>query len=115
MREHTIDANNKRLGRVATEAATVLQGKDQVEYAPNVLTDVKVTITNSSELDVPARKQDQKVYDQYSGYPGGRKTETLREVITKKGKSEVIRRAIYGMLPGNKLRSRLMKQLVIEE
>lgn len=112
---YTIDAAGKRIGRVASEAARVLMGKHLPTYQPNLAGDVTVSITNASQLEITEAKRDQKTYTRYSGYPGGLKTETLEQVIDKKGAGEAIRRAVYGMLPGNKLRSPRMKRLQISE
>ena len=112
---YTIDAAGKRIGRVASEAARVLMGKHLPTYEPNKAGDVSVSITNASQLEITEAKRDQKTYTRYSGYPGGLKTETLEQVIEKKGVSEAVRRAVYGMLPSNKLRAPRMKRLQISE
>ncbi len=114
-REYTIDAKDKKIGRLASEIAVILMGKDDAKYAPNVVADVKVLIENSSKLDISEKKMDQKIYDHYSGYPGGRKEITLRKLIEKKGYAAPLENAIYGMLPKNKLRDLLMKNLIINQ
>jgi large subunit ribosomal protein L13 len=113
-RTHTIDATGKRLGKIATEAANVLMGKDQVTFAKHILEDVIVTIENASKMDIPEKKKSE-IYQSYSGYPGGRKTETLEHLGTRLGYGEVIRRTVQGMLPDNKLKKRLMKHLIVTE
>jgi large subunit ribosomal protein L13 len=113
-RTHTIDATGKRLGTLATETATVLLGKDQADYARHILADVKVEITNASKLDVPEKKKTE-IYQSYSGWPGGRKTENLAHLAARRGFAEVLRRTIAGMLPNNKHKKQLLKQLVISE
>lgn len=113
-KQHTIDATGKRLGRVATEAAAVLIGKTDVDYAPNIINDVTVSIVNASKLDVPEKKGTE-VYQTYSGYPGGQRSETLKHLATRRGFSEVLKRTISGMLPKNKHRKRLLTQLVVTE
>ena len=113
--KRTIDARGKRLGRVATEVATILIGKDRTDVVRNVVPDVHVTVTNASKLLIDEKKREQKEYDRYSGYPGGRRTRTLEQVITQKGYAEVLRNAVYGMLPHNRLRAQRMKQLTISE
>lgn len=115
MREHTIDAENQAIGRVATEAARVLIGKDSPDYQPNEVADVKVHITNASQLAIPQQKKEEKVYMSYSGYPSGRTDRTMKKIINEKGEKEVLRRAVYGMLPANRLRKRIMKNLIIEQ
>jgi large subunit ribosomal protein L13 len=113
-RTHTIDATGKRLGILSTEAAKVLLGKDQADYARHLVADVTVEITNASKLDVPEGKKTE-IYQTYSGHPGGRKTETLSHLATRRGYAEVIRRTVAGMLPNNKLKKQLLKRLVISE
>lgn len=112
---YQIDASDKRMGRIATEAASVLMGKTTTAYKRNQHGAVSVVISNASKMDLPERKLSQKEYLRYSGYPGGQKSERLEEVIEKKGASEALRRAVYGMLPSNRLRARMMSQLIIEE
>lgn len=113
-RTHTIDASGKRLGKIATEAATVLMGKDQATFTKHVIEDVRVEIQNVSKMDIPEKKKSE-IYQSYSGYPGGRKTETLEHLGERLGYAEVVRRTIGGMLPNNKHKSRLMKQLIVSE
>lgn len=111
-RTHTVDAAGKRLGKVATEVATVLMGKDQPDFTKHIMSDVVVTIDNAGQLDIPDKKQGE-IYQTYSGYPGGRKEETLSHLKDRRGIEEVLRRTIRGMLPKNKHQDRLLKQLII--
>jgi large subunit ribosomal protein L13 len=111
----TIDASGEKLGRLASAIATKLMGKDRVDFARNEVADVTVMVENASQLNISDKKLDTKEYDSHSGYPGGRKVETAREVVEKKGYSELIRRAVRGMLPKNKLQDPTMKNLVIKE
>jgi large subunit ribosomal protein L13 len=113
--KYNFDAKDKKLGRLATEIAVVLMGKDSPNYSANVVADVNVIIDNASQLDISEKKKDEKIYDHYSGYPGGRKEIPLRRLIEKKGYAAPLKNAIYGMLPKNKLRDRLMKNLTINE
>jgi large subunit ribosomal protein L13 len=113
-KSHTIDASGKRLGKVATEAAAILIGKKDVDYAPHIVNDVTVTIVNAAKLDVPEKKGTE-VYQRYSGYPGGLKSEPLARLASRRGYAEVIRRTVSGMLPKNKHRQRLMAQLIVTE
>ena len=112
--EYTIDAAGKRLGRIATEAATYLIGKNSPQFVKNIAPDVKVTITNASQMDI-TEKRKQDIYQSYSGYPGGRNEETLEHLGERLGYAEVLRRTINGMLPKNKLQSVRMKNLIITE
>ena len=109
---HIIDATDKRLGKVATEAATVLMGKHRADYAKHEMSDVVVTIENAGKLDIPEKKE-KEIYQSFSGYPGGRKTETLEHLRVRLGINEVIKRTVGGMLPNNKHKKRLLKQLII--
>jgi large subunit ribosomal protein L13 len=113
-REYTIDATGKRLGTVATEAASVLLGKNEPDFAKHLTAPVTVTIKNASKLDIPEKKKAE-VYQTYSGYPGGLKSETLDHLGTRRGYAEVLRRSIGGMLPNNKLKKPMLKNLVITE
>jgi large subunit ribosomal protein L13 len=113
-RVHTIDATGKRLGTVATEAAHILQGKDQPDFVRHLVAPVIVEIHNASKLDIPEGKKSE-IYQSYSGYPGGHREETLDHLGKRLGYGEVLRRTIGGMLPGNKLKKPTIKNLVITE
>lgn len=111
---HTIDATGKRLGRVATEAATILLGKNDPKFAKHTMADVNVVINNVSKLDITEKKGGE-IYQRYTGYPGGRRTETLTHLGERLGYAEAVRRTIAGMLPGNKHKKPLLSQLTITE
>lgn len=113
-RTHTIDATGKRLGKVATEAARILMGKDQTDFAKNTVANVTVTIENASKLDLTEKRKGG-IYQSYSGYPGGRKEETLEHLGERLGYAEVVRRTIGGMLPTNRLKKQMLKNLIITE
>ena len=113
--EHIIDAKNQSLGRVASKAAILLRGKGSATFEPNKNPGVRVKITNAIAVEIGEKKLLQKIYVRYSGYPGGIKRESGKQLRAKKGNAELIRRAVYRMLPGNKLRSRIMKNLIISE
>jgi large subunit ribosomal protein L13 len=113
-KEYTIDASGKRLGKVATEAASYLIGKNSATVTRNNVTPVTVTIINASKLDVPVKKVSE-IYQSYSGYPGGRKTETLEHLGKRRGYGEVLKRTIKGMLPKNKLQPLMLKNLKVTE
>ncbi|MEZ4200149.1 MAG: 50S ribosomal protein L13 [Candidatus Paceibacterota bacterium] len=112
--EYTIDAKGKRLGKVATEAATVLMGKNRTDFAKHTVAPVSVKIVNASQLDVTDKKKNE-IYQSYSGYPGGRRTETLEHLGERRGYAEVVRRTVKGMLPKNRLQSILMHNLEVTE
>lgn len=111
---HTIDATGKRLGDVATTVARILLGKTDPSFAKHLVADVQVTINNASKMDMPDRRK-QDIYQSYSGYPGGRHTETLEHLGERLGYSEALRRSITGMLPKNKLKKPVLKNLTINE
>lgn len=113
--KYTLDAQNKRIGRIATDAAVFLMGKNLKTFAKNNIPDVKVEIINTSKSLIDDNKREQKYYSRYSGYPGGLKQPIMAEVIAKKGYSEVFREAVSGMLPKNKLRAKMLKNLIITE
>jgi len=115
MKEYILDAENKVLGRIAGEAAVLLMGKNLPTFRRNIIANTMVTITNASKMKYDPKKLKTKLYARYSGYPGGRKVRTMQEVIEKKGYKEVFEKAVYGMLPGNKLRDKLMKHLIITD
>ncbi len=112
---HTIDAQGKTLGRIATEAASVLMGKHSTAFARNKTADVAVHIVNAAGMRITERKTLQKTYRRYSGYPGGLKTETLSALIARRGRAEVLKKAIRGMIPNNRLRPIVLKNLSINE
>lgn len=112
---HVIDAAGKRLGRVASEAAKVLIGKDTVEFARNKAGTMSVKVENASKLVIADAKRQQKTYKRYSGYPGGLAHETLGHLAARLGYAELIRHAVRGMLPKNRLQSPRMNRLSVSE
>lgn len=111
--EYIIDAKDRRLGRVATEAATALQDKNLPTFEPRLAGTTKVIIKNASQMSFSGRKVEQKVYYRHTGYPGGLRSRTLAEAWARDPK-EVIRSAVRGMLPATRLRSDRLKRLTIE-
>jgi large subunit ribosomal protein L13 len=112
---HTIDAQAKKIGRIASEAAKVLQGKNSTAYAPNVVPDVEVRIINAAKADVGEKKKAEKIYRRYTGFPGGLIDTSLKRMIEKKGYGEAFKIAVKGMLPKNKLQAKMLKNLVVTE
>ncbi|HYE23152.1 MAG TPA: 50S ribosomal protein L13 [Candidatus Paceibacterota bacterium] len=113
--EYTIDAKGMALGRVASDAAQALLGKKSPEYVQNKVLPVQVTITNASKIKIAEKKMGQKTYIHYTGYPGGLRETSMPMLIEKKGIEEVIRKAVDGMIPRNKLRKERMKRLTITD
>ncbi len=111
----TIDANGKRLGRVATEVATLLMGKHRSDVTRHMVIPVEVHVTNVRKLLLTEEKREGKKYVRYTGYPGGLRTLTMQKLIERKGYGEVFKKAVYGMLPHNRLRSVRMKNLIVSE
>lgn len=115
MTNYTIDAKGKKLGRVASEAAVLLMGKKLPNFAKNTVANVKVEIVNASKIDLDSKKIIEKDYVSYSGYPGGLKHRSLKHILDNKGYGEAFRLAIRGMLPGNRLRPHILKNLEVQE
>lgn len=111
---YTIDATDRTLGRVASEAAHALLGKRSTTYAQNLVEPIMVIIENASKLHLPERRTKGKVYTRYSGYPGGFFETRMDVMIEKKGIEEVVRKTVDGMIPRNKLRTSRMKNLIVK-
>lgn len=112
MQHMTFDASGKAPGRLATEIAGILVGKGTPQWAPNALPDVTVTVTNVAGLAIPARRMRTKLYRRHSMHPGGFRTVSLGRMM-ETHPEEVLRLAVYGMLPHNRLRDRAMRRLRI--
>jgi large subunit ribosomal protein L13 len=113
--EYTIDAKGRAVGRVATEAAEILRGKNTAEFARNIAPAVKLTIINASQAKFDENRLDVRYHKHYTGHPGGMRVTTHAATIAKKGAAELFRLAIHGMIPGNKLRPIIMKNLIITD
>jgi large subunit ribosomal protein L13 len=109
---HLVDADNQVLGRLTTRIARLLIGKDKVEFVPYLDMGDCVVVINAHRIRVTGKKETDKIYYQHSGYPGGLRSETLGE-LRKRRPEEVIRRAVRGMLPKNKLQKERLKRLHI--
>lgn len=109
---YLVDAEGKTLGRLASEIAKVLRGKHKPIYAPHLDTGDYVIVINAEKVHVTGNKLDQKMYYRHSGYPGGLTSITLREQL-KRHPTRVIRSAVKGMLPHNRLGRAMMKKLKI--
>jgi large subunit ribosomal protein L13 len=114
-KEYTIDATGKALGRVATEAANALRGKNTTAFVKNLAPKITVKIINAGKLDVTQKKMREKIYTHYTGHPGGLRKTSLTNMVAKKGWSEPLKKAIHGMLPANRLRAVMIKNLIITE
>ena len=109
---YVIDATDQVLGRIATKAATMLIGKHRPEYAPFLVSGDHVIIINAEKVRLTGEKLDKKVYRWHTRYPGGLREVKARKVFENKPE-EMIREAVLGMLPKNKLRKRMVKRLKV--
>lgn len=106
---YVVDAEGQTLGRLATRIADTLRGKNKAQYTPHVDTGDFVVVVNAEKIAVTGKKLDEKLYHRHSGYPGGLRTRTLREQLDRRP-TEVLRKAVKGMLPRNRLsRAQLTK------
>ena len=109
---YVVDATGQTLGRLATQVARRLRGKHKPIYSPSVDTGDYVIVVNAEKVHVTGRKLDQKIYYRHSGYPGGLKQITLRDLL-QKHPTRVIEHAVRGMLPKNRLGRRMFKKLKV--
>ena len=109
---YVIDAEDKTLGKIAAEVASILRGKKKPIYTPHVDTGDYVIVINAEKVRVNGKKEEQKIYKSHSGYPGGLKETTLRELRAKKPE-EIIRHAVKGMMPKGKLGRQMFKKLKV--
>jgi large subunit ribosomal protein L13 len=107
-----VDAEGKVLGRLATQIAEALRGKGKPQYTPHVDSGDFVVVVNAEKIAVTGNKLDQKMYHRHSGYPGGLRSRTLREQLDRRP-TEVIRHAVKGMLPRNRLGRAQIRKLKI--
>lgn len=111
--KYTLDAKNKPLGRLASEIARLLQGKNDARYAPNLAGENEVVVKNAKEVRLSGHKADTKIYYRHSGYVGHLK-ETKFEKLRAERPEEVLRRAVRGMLPKNRLLKVRLKKMTFE-
>lgn len=109
---YIIDAEGQTLGRLATKAATILRGKHKVTYTPHVDTGDYVIIINASKINLTGKKLDEKIYYNHSGFPGGLRERTAKEMV-EKYPEEMVERAVKGMLPHNRLGRQMGKKLFV--
>ncbi len=111
-RYHLFDAKGQILGRLSTEIARILSGKNRVDFTPHIDAGDFVVVINTDKIDVTGGKEQKKVYYSFSGYPGGISSITL-EKLREKDSRKIIEKAVYGMLPKNRLRSPRMARLLL--
>ncbi len=109
---YVIDAEGQTLGRLATEIARILRGKNKPQYTPHVDVGDFVVVINADRVVVTGKKAEQKVYRRHSGYPGGMK-ETSYERMMESKPTEILRKAVYGMMPKTRLARQQFRKLKI--
>ncbi len=111
-RWYVVDATDETLGRLASRIARVLEGKDKTTYTPNLDSGDHVIVINAGKIAVTSDKRETKLYMRHSGYPHGLKSETLGHLLDRRPE-EVIRRAVKGMLPRNRLGAQQLTKLKV--
>jgi len=111
-RWHLIDADGQVLGRIATRAARILQGKHKASYTPFIDTGDHVVVVNAAKVKLTGRKEDQKIYRQHSGYEGGLREERAR-VVRQRKPERLVEEAVRGMLPKTKLGDAMYRKLKV--
>jgi len=109
---YVVDAEGQTLGRLATQLADLLRGKGKADYTPHIDTGDFVVVVNAEKIRVTGNKLDSKVYWRHSGYPGGIRSRTLREMLDRQPE-EVIRKAVKGMMPRNRLSRQQLNKLKV--
>jgi large subunit ribosomal protein L13 len=109
---YVVDGTNQTVGRMCAKIAAVLRGKHKASYTPHVDTGDYVIVINCEKIKLSGNKIDQKVYDTFSGYPGGRKEELASDLL-KRRPEVIIERAVKGMLPKNRLGRKMYKKLFV--
>ena len=109
---YVVDAEGKTLGRIASQVATILRGKNKPTFTPHVDCGDYVIVINADKVEVTGKKRKEKVYKHHTGYPGGLRETTFEKLIEKKPE-EVIRHAVKGMMPKGKLGRQMYKKLKV--
>ena len=109
---YVVDAEGKTLGRLATEIARILRGKNKPRYTPHVDVGDFVVVVNAEKVVVTGRKAEQKVYRRHSGYPGGMKEASYEQMLERRP-TEILRKAVYGMMPKTRLARQQFKKLKV--
>lgn len=112
-KHHKIDATDQAVGRLASQIAQLLRGKNKVSFSPHIDGGDFVVVSNIGKLKFTGKKIEQKKYYRYSGYPGGLKETKLKDLFAN-NPGEVLRKAVYQMLPKNKLRANMIKRLTVK-
>ncbi len=109
---HKLDATGLALGRLATKISIILRGKNKPDFQPNIDNGDIIFVTNASKIKFSGKKLEQKIYYHYSGFQSGLKRKKASEIF-EKNPSEILKRAVWNMLPKNKLRNQMFKRLKI--
>ncbi len=109
---HVIDAEDKTLGRLASEIARILRGKNKPQYTPHVDTGDFVVVVNADRVKVSGRKAEQKLYRRHTGYPGGLRETSYEQMMDRKP-TEILHKAVWGMIPKTRLGRKQFKKLKI--
>ena len=109
---HLVDAADLPIGRLASEIAQILRGKHKPQYAPHLDVGDHVVVINAGQIGITSKKPEQKMYHSHSGYPGGIKSESFNSLRQRKPE-KIIERAVWGMLPKNRLGRAVLKKLHI--
>ncbi|MBA3610155.1 MAG: 50S ribosomal protein L13 [Rubrobacter sp.] len=109
---YVVDAEGQTLGRLATQIARVLRGKNKAQYTPHVDTGDFVVVINADRIEVTGRKAEQKIYYRHTGYPGGLKEVSYERMMDRKP-TEIVRKAVWGMMPKSRLARAQFKKLKI--
>jgi large subunit ribosomal protein L13 len=109
---YVVDGTNQTVGRMCAKIAAILRGKNKAYYTPHVDTGDYIVVINADKVVFTGNKTEQKLYDTFSGYPGGLKQETAKSLLTRRPEA-VIERAIKGMLPKNRLGRKMYKKLFV--
>lgn len=115
IKEKTIDASGITLGRVASKTAFSLMGKDSPSFERHLYSGGKVKVINASKIKITAKKLATIKHARYSGYRGGLRILSGTEILEKRGLKELVKLAVYRMLPGNKLRRKMMQSLTVQD
>lgn len=110
-KHHLVDASGKTLGRIASRIAFLLRGKDQPNFNYHQDQGAQVIVENADKIKLTGNKLEQKKYRHYSGYPGGLKEKKAQDL----SKTAMLRKAVYGMLPANRMRAKILKRLIIKK
>ena len=111
--DYILDATNQKLGRLASQIASILQGKKSLHYDPRLVGIGRLLVKNAGKIVVSGRKYEHKIYYHHTGYMGHLRTKTYRELFSKSPEG-VLRKAVFNMLPKNRLRMKRLKRLTIQ-